>query len=99
MKLRGKRIAVLVDNAYQEMEVWYPYFRFKEAGAECVLVGAEAGKTYLSKPGYPAKAEKSYDHISAAEFDTYAKQAEASCPISNALRSVPISVTSTLTSG
>jgi osmotically inducible protein OsmC len=37
--------------------------------------------------------------ISAAEFDTYAKQAEASCPISNALRSVPISVTSTLTSG
>jgi protease I len=69
MKLRGKRIAVLVDNAYQEMEVWYPYFRFKEAGAECVLVGAEAGKTYLSKLGYPAKAEKSYDHISAAEFD------------------------------
>jgi osmotically inducible protein OsmC len=37
--------------------------------------------------------------ISAAEFDTYAKQAEASCPISNALRSVPISVTSTLTNG
>lgn len=69
MELRGKRIAVLVDNLYQEMEVWYPYFRLKEAGAECVLVGAEAGKTYSSKLGYPAKAEKSYDTISAREFD------------------------------
>jgi lipoyl-dependent peroxiredoxin len=37
--------------------------------------------------------------VSAAEFETYAKQADASCPISNALRAVPISVTSTLTSG
>ncbi len=69
MELRGKRIAVLVDNLYQEMEVWYPYFRLKEAGAECVLVGTEAGKTYSSKLGYPAKAEKSYDTISARDFD------------------------------
>ena len=69
MQLRGKKIAVLVDNAYQEMEVWYPYFRFKEAGADCVMVGAEAGKTYTSKLGYPAKADKSYDQVSADAFD------------------------------
>jgi protease I len=69
MELKGKRLAVLVDNYYQEMEVWYPYFRFKEAGAECILVGAEAGKTYTSKLGYPAKAEKSYDQIQAGDYD------------------------------
>ena len=69
MNLRGKKIAVLVDNMYQEMEVWYPYFRLKEAGADCMLIGAEAGKCYSSKLGYPAKAEKSYDNISAADFD------------------------------
>ena len=69
MELRGKKIAVFVDNLYQEMEVWYPYFRFKEAGADCVMVGAEAGKTYTSKLGYPAKADESYDQVNADAFD------------------------------
>jgi lipoyl-dependent peroxiredoxin len=35
------------------------------------------------------------DGISAADFETYAKTAEASCPISNALRAVPIELTTT----
>src|SRR5260370_40346729 len=69
MELIGKNIAILVDIAYQEMEVWYPFYRFQEAGAKCVLVAAEAGKVYLSKVGYPATAHLSYDAVSADDFD------------------------------
>lgn len=69
MELTRKRIAILVDTAYQEMEVWYPYYRFQEAGAECVFIGAEAGKIYTSKLGYPATAQLSYDAASAGDFD------------------------------
>jgi protease I len=69
MDLKGKRIAILVDNIYQEMEVWYPYFRFQEAGAEVVAVGAKAGETYTSKLGYPIKSQKSYDEVRTADFD------------------------------
>jgi len=69
MDAAGKKIAILVDTLYQEMEVWYPLFRFQEAGAEVVTVGAVAGQTYTSKLGYPCKAQKSYDEVNAADFD------------------------------
>lgn len=69
MTLQGKKVAVLVDQLYQEMEVWVPIYRLLEEGAQVITVGAEAGKTYPSKLGYPCKAEKSYQEVSAADFD------------------------------
>ncbi|MDX2268799.1 MAG: type 1 glutamine amidotransferase domain-containing protein, partial [Bryobacter sp.] len=69
MDLKGKRIAILIEQLYQEMEVWYPYYRFVEAGAEVDFVGPEAGKTYPSKTGYPATANRSYASIRAEDYD------------------------------
>jgi protease I len=69
MDLNGKRIAVLVADQYQELEVWYPLLRFREEGAETVTVAAEAGRTYESKRGYPVVADKSLAAVTAAEFD------------------------------
>jgi protease I len=72
MDLEGKRIAVLVADLYQEMEVWYPLLRFREEGAETVAVGAEAGKTYSSKKGYPVVAAQSIASTYANDFDAVA---------------------------
>ena len=69
MDLKGKRVAILLDTMYQEMEAWYPFYRLKEAGVEVVVVGAEANKTYTSKIGYPMKTDLSYDAVSADQFD------------------------------
>jgi protease I len=69
MDLKGLRVAVLLDQLYQEMEVWYPYYRLQEAGVEALFVAAEKGATYKSKVGYPAKAELSYDEVAAGDFD------------------------------
>jgi len=69
MDLSGKRVALLVEQQYQELEVWYPYYRLKEAGAAVTMVGPEAGKTYPSKLGYPAKSEKAAKDVSVGDFD------------------------------
>jgi protease I len=68
MNLSGKRVAVLVEQQYQELEVWYPVYRLREAGCEVVLVGPEAGKSYPSKLGYPAVADVAAKDVSADQF-------------------------------
>ena len=69
MELQGKRAAVLVEQQYQEMEVWYPVYRLREAGCKVTLVGPEAGQTYPSKLGYPAKSDKAAKDVTATDFD------------------------------
>ncbi len=69
MDLKGKRACVLVEQQYQELEVWYPVLRLREAGCQVTMVGPEAGQTYPSKLGYPAKSDKAARDVSADDFD------------------------------
>jgi protease I len=69
MKLQGKRIAILAENMYQEMELWVPYYRFREEGAEVKVIGAGGAKSYASKHGYPVTVDAQAEAVSAVEFD------------------------------
>ena len=68
MRLKGKKIAVLAEDMYQEMELWVPYYRLKEEGAEVKVVAPEK-KTYKSKLGYPVNADVAASDVSAKDFD------------------------------
>jgi protease I len=68
MKLKGKKVAVLAEEMYQEMELWVPYYRLKEEGADVKLVGPEK-KTYKSKLGYPVNTDVAAADVSAKDFD------------------------------
>jgi protease I len=57
---KGK-IAILVENDYQDQEVWVPFYRLREEGYETVAVGPAATQ-YKSKYGFPIQAQ-----IAAAE--------------------------------
>jgi protease I len=69
MTLAGKRIAILAENLYQEMELWVPYYRLKEEGADVKVVGAGGAKTYASKHGYPVTVDVQAEQVKAVEFD------------------------------
>jgi protease I len=69
MKLQGKRLIVLVEDLYQELEVWYPLLRMREEGAEVTVVGTEGGVTYKSKTGYPVTSEAASRDVKASEYD------------------------------
>ncbi|PFN82741.1 protease [Bacillus sp. AFS076308] len=69
MKLQGKKVALLIEDDYQEMEAWYPVYRLQEEGATVVVVGSGTKSTYHSKLGYPMDADKSADEVNFDEFD------------------------------
>ena len=68
MELKGKSIAILIEDMYNEFEFWYPYYRMKEAGANVTVVGTGA-KEYHSKIGLPAPGGTSAGSVNAVDFD------------------------------
>jgi protease I len=52
---KSKKVAIMLAEQYQVIEVWYPYYRLKEAGIDCDFIAAEANREYPSKEGYPCK--------------------------------------------
>lgn len=67
--LEGRRVAVLAENMYEDMELWYPLMRLREAGAEVSVVAPTAGATYRSKHGLEVKADLSADAADPGRFD------------------------------
>ncbi len=69
MELSSKKIVALVHEQFEDLELWYPVLRLREAGAEVVLAGEEAGKEYAGKHGVPATADIAYSSVKAEDFD------------------------------
>jgi protease I len=66
--LAHKRILMFVGDIYEDLELWYPKLRMIEAGAEVVLAGPAAGRTYAGKHTYPCVSDAAIDDLSADTF-------------------------------
>ncbi len=62
-----KKVIVLVETDYNEMELLYPYYRLLE-DFEVHLVGSEKDKVYKSKVGLPIKSTHSSEEVQAEDY-------------------------------
>ena len=74
MTLTGKRVAIAIANGYHEHELLFPYYRLKEAEAEVLVAGPEAGAALLGegrhgKDGLAFVAETAISDLKAEELD------------------------------
>ena len=70
MTLVGKKIAIFAENGYEELELWYPYYRMIEEGATVVLIGSGTSSKYVGKKGnYPVIVDKNINDVDSKEFD------------------------------
>jgi protease I len=67
--MSAKKIAIMVDEMYQTLEAWFPYYRLREAGFNVDFVAAQAKKEYHSKEGYPCLSDIAAKDADAGDYD------------------------------
>lgn len=68
MRLKGKRVACLVEDGFEDLEFWVPVMRLREEGAEVVIVGTGKGE-YTGKHCLKAKPDTAAASVRMSEFD------------------------------
>ncbi|MFC4388114.1 type 1 glutamine amidotransferase domain-containing protein [Gracilibacillus marinus] len=69
MRLEGKKVIALLEEDFEDLELWYPILRLREEGAMVDLVAKERNKKYIGKYGVPAESDFSFADIDVNEYD------------------------------
>ncbi|MDP3971221.1 MAG: type 1 glutamine amidotransferase domain-containing protein [bacterium] len=69
MESSNKRVAILVEDLYQDLELWYPFYRLREEGIKPVIVGIKKAHKYKGKYGYPVESDIDIKEAKIDEFD------------------------------
>lgn len=68
--LEGKRIAILVENGFEDIELMEPLRAMKDAGARVVIVGSGSQESYEGKKGIiTVRVDIAADMVKAEDFD------------------------------
>lgn len=63
------RFLQLVDENFEDLELWYPVLRAREAGITVELAGKEKNKVYNGKHGVPATTDISFSEVKPGDYN------------------------------
>ena len=66
--MSSKKVLILLEDLFEDLEFWYPRLRMREQGYEVLSVAPKKG-TYHGKHGLPAEADRTADDVSVGEAD------------------------------
>lgn len=66
--MKNKKVLLLVEDLYEDLEFWYPKIRLEEEGIEVVVAGPEK-KEYHGKKGLPATPDIAVKDAKEKDFD------------------------------
>jgi|SRR5690625_4592431 len=69
MSLKDKKVITVVDQEYNDLELWYPILRLKEEGVTVDIVGPEANTVYNGQAGIPVTTDHAYSDVNADDYD------------------------------
>ena len=69
MRLKGKNIAVLLEEGFEDLEFWVPVMRLREEGAKVTVVGSGRTKSFRGKNGLEAQADVDAGQVKPDDFD------------------------------
>lgn len=69
MRLFGKRVIMLAEEGFEDLELWYPVLRLREEGCDVVIVGSGSQKTYRGKYGLSVTVDANIDEVTSEGFD------------------------------
>lgn len=66
--LPQQRVLIFVEDAYEDLELWYPKLRLIEAGIDVTVAGPKAVQKYIGKNGYPCVSDAAIADMQSADF-------------------------------
>ena len=69
MRLVGKRIAIFIEQEFEDLEYWVSTMRMQEEGAEVVTVGTGSADVYQGKHGLTARPDITAELVDGGRFD------------------------------
>lgn len=69
MDLQNSKVLTIVSDDFDDLELWYPILRLREAGAEVHVAAEKGNHEFVGKYGVPIESDLAFDDVEISEYD------------------------------